>query len=477
MKKEFKVMFCKITDRHDWLAHVLRGIAGVIPDHGKLKRYRNFLVSYAASMRGLSIIGGNPVTVRIAPVSTCNYRCLFCEIHKDDVLYPKRSSNQMTMENFLNYEEALKSAWNLAFFGGTEEPLLSKDIRPLTEYLKKNYGTYLFVNTNASMLTEPTVETFVKHGFDSILVSYHAGTKEGYKTLMTGNIDKVDNWLRLLRDYKKKLKKARPRVSFNFALQKINAGEARVILDKARELGAESVYVNRYYGGRNKLQDQEVSFEYDPEAGNKALEEIYAYAKDIGMPLFPKESRFWELEKKEVIENPAWDHNNWDKGLKCRRPWTALHFNPALDAKDSHYIGVCNRVELFKIDYSRASLKTRKDFQRLWNHPLLQYLRKTVNCKNAANPICRFCKNHDREWLRNVNADKYAELRDQAIDAFFKEARETMGEMPEFDGFHVLNSNPDADYKYKDILREKFGGKGGKLKTAAEPEIDEKIKF
>jgi hypothetical protein len=108
---------------------------------------------------------------------------------------------------------------------------------------------------------------------------------------------------------------------------------------------------------------------------------------------------------------------------------------------------------LFKIDYSKFSMKTEADFKRLWNHPIMQYLRSTVNCRTECNPICRFCKHPDLPWLRNVDSERYAELRDQAVEGFFKEARAFCGQVPEIDGVAVLRDNPVSDRKFKDQLR------------------------
>ena len=345
------------------------------------------------------------------------------------------------MSDFKNYESFLSTAWGLSFYGGSEEPLLNKNITELLRYLKSEYGTKFFVNTNASVLTHKVADAMVEYGFDTLLVSYHAGSKEMYKHLMTGNVESVDSNLMYLKQRKEEKGKKKPVVDFNFAMHKLNAPEGKMIIDKAKKMGVEKVFINRYYGGRNKLQNEKVSFEYDIVSGNEALDEIYAYAGKIGVTLMPQRPRYWTDPDKV-----SWNENNLDRGIWCHMPWTNIHFNPALDESDCHYIGVCNRIELFKIHYRKTDLSSDASFKKIWNHPVLQYLRSTVNNDQAFNPICKFCRNRDREAIRNTNADLYEELRDRAVRDFFLEA-EKRGLAEPVNGLEILLENPNADSK------------------------------
>lgn len=432
----------------NWLLATIALWASVlVPNINKLKKYRNTLrVAYSIN-RAERIASGNPLMVRIAPITLCNYRCLFCEIHKDDLLYPRRSKNIISLDHIKNYEALLSTAYVLSFFGGSEEPLLNRYMGDIVTYLKKKFGITLMVTTNASTLNKELADIFVEHEFDHILVSYHAGTEEGYKHLMTGNVNSVDNNLLYLVKQKEAKQKSKPVIDFNFALQKINAAEYKAILDKASTIGVNSVAVNRYYGGRNKIQDDQVSFDYDPDAGNKVLDKIYAYADKINMPLAPSTPHYWD--KKDQVE---WNPENIDKGFICHAPWTNLHFNPVLDKKECHYVGVCNRIELFELHYDQTHLDTQKQFDKLWNHPILQYLRKTVNAADNINPICKYCKNHNRETIRNVDAQQYAKIRDKAVKDFFDEFRKRYS-FADLESIRVLSENPHSDLLFQDKLK------------------------
>lgn len=422
-------------------------ISALIPNFGKLKKYKNILAVPYSTYFQQQKIKSNPIRILIAPTSVCNYRCLFCEIHKDNLLYPNRSQNVVDLNVIKNYESFLSSSYKLSFSGGTEEPLLNKDFGKIVQYLKQKYGTKMMVNTNASMLNRDLADNLIKFGFDLILVSYHAGSKEKYKELMTGNIDIVDENLRYLKIQKKQNGKNKPVVNFNFALHKLNAAEYEFIFEKAKSLGASQVIINKYYGGRNRLQDKKVSFDYDIKEGNQVLDKIYVCAEKGGIQLRPPMPQYWTKEKVK------WNPEYFDASIKCTLPWTNLNFKPVVGEKNCHYVSVCNRINLFKIAYDKIQLKTQKQFDVLWNHPALQYLRKTVNSKEMINPICKYCKNYDTATIRNTDAQQYAEIRDKAMRDFFAEFREQCS-FEEIDGLEVLTENPDPDEKFQKKLKE-----------------------
>jgi MoaA/NifB/PqqE/SkfB family radical SAM enzyme len=430
--------------RHPLLAGVLAWCVDRLPLPVKLRKYANAVSAFAAFANRATAIRSRPVWVRIAPTAVCNYRCLFCEIHKDNVLYPNRARNEIGLHEIRSLEGLLKWAYSVSFFGGSEEPLLSKQFGDIARYLKETFSIKLMVNTNASVLGEDLARCLVDCEFDYIIVSYHAGTPGGYKAIMTGKQERVDRNLSYLRDYKKTRQAHKPMIAFNFALQKLSADEYESIIEKAKQLDVDHVIVNHYYGGRNRLQDQKVSFEYDVDEGNRILDGIYTRARERGVSLLPRKPPYWQ-HKADSIE---WVEDDVDDEIVCHLPWTHIHFNPVLDRANAHYVGVCNRAELFRYDYQEQSLQRLEEVDAVWNHPALRYLRETVNMpKESMNPLCRFCKNRRREALRNVDADAYAEKRDTAVERFLEICRQkTDGH--EKSGLELLADNPHADGRF-----------------------------
>ena len=262
---------------------------------------------------------------------------------------------------------------------------------------------------------------------------------------MTGNVETIDRNLLYIKERKKQLKQKEPVVQINYALQKLNANEFPIIFAKANSLGVSSILISKYYGGRNRLQDLKVSYDYDIDEGNRVLDEIYLDAARKKIDLSPSKPSYW------TSENTEWNPERFNSSKKCLFPWVHLHFKPVLDDRNCHFVGVCNRIELFKVFYDRIQFRTQKEFDFLWQHPILQYLRETVNLKEDINPICKYCKNEDRETLRNIDAHKYAEVRDTAIKDFFSGFRKRY-KYREIYGIELLSENPHADEKFQDKL-------------------------
>ena len=422
--------------------------AVVLPRFGKINKYRNILLAAFSINRKHSRPFNNPIRVRIAPSAICNYQCVFCEIHKDNLLYPDRGANFITVDTIANYDSFLSTAYTLAFFGGSAEPLLNNRFADIVQRLKSRYGLRMTVNTNASSLTPQLTDVLVENGFDELLVSYHAGTKEAYKALMSGDIDKVDSNLSYLSAKKAESGKSRPRVTFNYAPQKINAGECRAIVDKAKALSVSAIQVSRYHGGRNLLQGQDVDFYDDPETGNAFLDEMYAYARQQGVTLNPPKPRHFE----DRVET-QWNPQNYDASIRCLQPWTDLYLEPVLDTPNSHYARVCNRGVMFKIRFDEMDLSRRSGFVQLWNHPMLQYLRETVNAKDI-NPLCKYCKNLDRQEIRNLDHQRYAKVRDRAMVDFYRAFRDNYPDCKEILGLEVLKGHP---FPEKDYIKAQSG--------------------
>jgi MoaA/NifB/PqqE/SkfB family radical SAM enzyme len=438
-------MFDKLC-RSGTLTRVGYIAAHTLPSFRTLKKYRNLLLAAYSANRRLPIIRNNPVVVRLAPAAVCNYRCLFCEVHKDDVLFPNRSQNLMTLEDVKNYESFLSTAYSVWFYGGSAEPLLSPHFGEIAKYLKSKYNMKLSVNTNGSPLSHALCDALVDSGFDYILLSYHAATREMYKHLMTGDVERVDKNIEYLNRRKAEKHAKKPVVDLSIALHRMNAQEALPVLDKAKTFHVRAVNVSKYYGGRNKLQDKDVSFEYDVEAGNKLLDEIYTYGKQQGIRVLPKTPCYW-LARPAAM---AWNPENYNRSGECLHPWTRLDFDPVLDEENCHYVCVCNRISLFKIRYRECKVDSPERFDKLWNHPLLQYMRTTVN-GDGLNPMCIFCRNYDLGTLRNLDAAKYAELRDTAVRSFFEEFRSKY-QYEEIRGLEVLRENPYSEESFQQRL-------------------------
>lgn len=398
----------------------------------------NWLVARYSSQYQKDIVQSRPVTLRIAPANLCNYGCLFCEIHKDDAIWPKRSKNILNVGHIKFFSEFLRGAYRLDFCGGSAEPLLAKEFGEIVIYLKKAFGLVLGVTTNASTISEKLAKTLVAWRFDHLLVSYHAGTPDGYRWLMTGDIDKVNTNIERITTLKNKNRRREPVIKFNFALHRENKEEFEAVLNQAEKLHVQAVQVSKYYGGFNKLQHLDVGYDNDPDEGNATLDAVYKRAEGSKVQLEPPIPDYWQSHSYTEV----WDPEDVDHSIHCHLPWTHAQFNPVLDEPGKLYMGVCNRINLFKIRVHDVATEQVPALSiDAWNHPVLRHLRSTVNNAERINPICKFCKSRGVGRLRVKDAAMYAGLRDDAVRRFFIEAK-SKGTRCSDSRVEVLSENP-----------------------------------
>ncbi|ODS40538.1 MAG: hypothetical protein A7315_02575 [Candidatus Altiarchaeales archaeon WOR_SM1_79] len=364
----------------------------------------------------------------------CNLRCKFCEIHYVYKKFEKRYSNFVDIELIKNYSSWLQYMKSLAFYGATGEPLLAKNFTKIVKLLKTKYGTALSVNTNGTLLNEDIANVMVEYGFDDVLVSIHAGKEETYNKLVGGDYQKLLSNIEYLAKRKNELNRSKHSIGFTFALNKINSVDAEAYVRLAKKIGVDYIQTGHYYDVRNKLPN-DVSFYFNPEEGNRILDRIYNLAQSLDMPIRPATPPYLHSQE-EICRMLKGD------GIigthQCYEPWTTIKFKGCVEHPNSHYITPCNRIMLFRINYKEYNMKDGFNF--IWNHPTLQYLRKTAN-STELNPICAFCRNSTTPIIRCVDNKRYRRLRDNAVREFFSEVRRNY-DIPQKYGLYLLDKNP-----------------------------------
>lgn len=387
----------------------------------------------------------------VAPIAQCNYRCLFCEILQDDVLYGRnRYKNELTLEDIKNLTCFFSRTASISFYGGYEEPLMNRNMSKIIKFLKDEYSLKLNIVTNGSLLTQEIADTMVKYQFDSIYLSYHAFTEESYKKYMTGNMKNVDRNIEYLQNLKFSKKIKYPFITMGFAPNKHNRVDFELSIQKALDLGVDELCVNNYHGARNQLEKED-SYDYDPIAGNLILDRIYKKARDSNINIIPTNPMYW-LDNSNLLQK--WDDNDVDTDSFCFHPWRDFNLYPHPGKKDTLFVCVCNRLMLMEINYKEFD-NLDKMYKKIWHHPLLQYMRATTNHTKNINPICKYCKNRGHKYLRNLDIEEHNKRKDKAIIAFFTDFREKY-KFDAISGLEILSENPFSYNAYSEQLKNRM---------------------
>ncbi|MDD5453888.1 MAG: radical SAM protein [Candidatus Ratteibacteria bacterium] len=394
---------------------------------GQIKK--NIIKNKIESIQGCRIVSSSPYRAIINTSNTCNYRCKICEIHFLHKKYPVHYPNAIDLMAFKNMNQILENLYLLEFFGNVGEPLTNPDFVNIVRYIKQRFGTRLFLNTNGSLLNSSMASSLITEKFDEILISLHAASEETYSKLIGGDFKRVVDNIATISAIKKQYREKKPEIGIAFALNQINEREVEDIVCLAYKLKANYLQVSHYYHGLNGME-KDISFMNMSPCGNYKVNAIYDFAKFIGhlkrkeLTVLPKKRPYLDEEEPETPN--------------CYAPWNTIKMDGCIEYQNSHYISVCNRITLFRLDY------TEFDFngfhETLWNHPYLQYMRATVNSKEQ-NPICRLCKNPENHKLRNTDNVEYRRRRDEAMQQFW-ELAESYLKAPEIKGIHIIKQNP-----------------------------------
>lgn len=129
---------------------------------------------------------------------------------------------------------------------GGGEPFMHPGIMELAQYIKgKDKDIEIDINTNFSLVNEDVIRKIFDIGIDSLTVSIWAGTAKAYVATHPNQTEKTFNrikeMLKLVKERKKSLKLARPRIIIHDVVMNLNYDDVENMLDFALETGADSV--------------------------------------------------------------------------------------------------------------------------------------------------------------------------------------------------------------------------------------------
>ncbi len=399
---------------------------------------RNYALNNIERISRRRVVKSFPYFATMNTTNICNLRCQFCEIH---YFYKKAKEsagrvfpNHLDIDVLEQSDEWLKYVISTELSGASGEPFINPNIIDVIHWLKK-YDIQLSATTNGLLIDEGIARELIKAEFDSLLFSIHAGDSELYNQLQGGDFNQVLSNMKYIAALKREGNCAYPRIYINYMLNQMTAHSVKGLMKLAKEAGADAFVMNHYYDCRNAL-NRDISFYFDVERGDELLKDAYSYAEGIGLAMLPTEPPY--------ISNMSGGNIKDCPGLNCQAPWTTIKFKGCVEHENCEYLGVCNRIMLFRLNYKEFYENRGNSFHKdVWNNKLLQFFRETVNSKES-NPVCRFCRDPDTARIRCLDNVEYSRLRDQTIRDFFAEFRSRYEAKP-VRGLTLLEENP---YKY-----------------------------
>ncbi|MFH1456023.1 MAG: radical SAM protein [archaeon] len=269
-------------------------------------------------------------TVYLEITHNCNFRCKHCYVKA-----PQKK--QMTLEQVKYIAKILKKYGfkKVLLTGG--EPLLHKDIKEITELLKKDFKVVLI--TNGTLIKEVNLDY---NQFDGIYISYDGPSDKEYKAL------RGKGGFFIVQDNIKHLVKQGSKVAIGIILTKYNIDKIDDLVEQARELNVDKINltVTQPFGRTLKNKDLILT----PEEYFKIIPKL-SKIKDIhfeSMLCYPKELRNDSKTVKKL--------SLFDKYMSgCAAGKKFIYINPDGNVTPCGYITADNELmketgNIFKMD-------------------------------------------------------------------------------------------------------------------------------
>ncbi len=296
---------------------------------------------------GKPILWGKPTTLSIEPTTSCNLRCPECP---SGLRAFSRPTGMLQEKLFTHTIDQVKGylTWLHLYFQG--EPFLNPRFLEMVSYANSK-SIFTSTSTNAHYLQEQQVQQVLQSGLKQLIVSMDGITQEIYeKYRVGGNLEKVQEGIKLLLSERNKSKNRFPRVVLQFLVTGQNEYQLPDLKRWAREMQVDEL----------QLKTTQI---YDFENGSELIPSDLGYSRYV-----PTGEGKWKLKKK--LEN------------KCWRMWQG-----AVSTWDGKIVPCCFDKDA---EYVMGELKSQS-FAAIWSSLPYQNFRKQLLSDRSQIEICRNC--------------------------------------------------------------------------------------
>lgn len=291
-----------------------------------------------------------PESTLIEPFGGCNIRCQMCFQGRVDLPGGKEYMDMDTYKRIIDEVSQFTSRLYLFWRG---EPLMHPDLVEMIRYARRR-NMYVFISTNAVLLTRELAKELIEAGLDFLLVGFDGASKESYERMRRGaKFERVLANIKDLVELKKSLKSYLPYVCLQMIVSSINQHELKAFRQLSKQVGADSFIEKKLNVFEN----------YDSEKINQALRPLVV--KGIGADSIDQTT---EQTLNIIPDNPTCI---WAKRIVIRADGELSLC--CMDAQGKYEIGSANHGRILDI----------------WFSPEYQELRRKGYKRSL--PICKNC--------------------------------------------------------------------------------------
>lgn len=298
---------------------------------------------------------GLPVSISIEPTTTCNLRCPHCP---SGLRQFSRPTGAMDDELFARILQELAPTLSYLLFYFQGEPYLNRGFLGWVEQAKKQH-IFTATSTNAHYLNEKNAARTVSSGLDKLIVSLDGVTQESYeKYRVGGQLAKVEEGVRNILKWRKKLKSRTPYVLLQFIVFRHNEDQIQAVRALGKKWGVDQI----------------------------AIKTAQVYDYENGEDFIPQNEKYSRYKKDKngifQIKNELLSH--------CWRMW-----HSAVITWDGRVVPCCFDKDAA---YQMGSLR-EQSFQEIWQGEAYQRFRSQLFQDRKEIDICRNCTEGTQVWV------------------------------------------------------------------------------
>lgn len=287
---------------------------------------------HLSQLLGKPIMWGKPTTLSIEPTTSCNLRCPECPSGLRSFTRPTGMLQERLFERVIDQVQGHLSWLHLYFQG---EPFLNPRFLEMVHYADSK-GIFTSTSTNAHYLGEKQVAKVLKSRLKQLIVSMDGITQQVYEQYRVGgNLEKVQEGLKLLVSERKKARQIFPRIVLQFLVTGQNEHQLPALKSWAKAMEVDEL----------QLKTTQI---YDFENGSELIPSDLGYSRYV-----PVGNGRWKLKKK--MENKCW--RMWEGAVVT---WDGKVVPCCFDKDASHVMGELKNQSLSSIWSSLSYFNFRK---------------------------------------------------------------------------------------------------------------------
>lgn len=217
----------------------------------------------------------------------CNIYCTMCllpleEEHSKGAEMPEPVFQRIA-------DEVFPRAKSVSLSCGAE-PFMSKRFLPALEMAAARGVPHIKFVTNGLLMTDEAIQTIVDLGINRVMVSLDGATAATYESIRVGGkFDRLVDRLLALRRIKEERRSITPVLKFSWVLMRSNLHEVLDLVELARYVGAEEIYLRHLVPFAELDVSRELLFD-TPHEVNEVLDEAWKRTRRYGirMTTLPK---------------------------------------------------------------------------------------------------------------------------------------------------------------------------------------------